>query len=82
MFLASWAVEAVIANEALVAFKAYDDVVALLAQLAVPVKVPVNDPVNEPVLYEALNARKLLDNVAILALLLDMFVANEALEAR
>ena len=85
------AIEAVKAYEAVVALeldkayeaeKAYDELIALLAQLAVPVNVPINEPVNDPVLYEALNAKNEDDKVDILELLLRILVLNDALEAR
>jgi hypothetical protein len=45
--------------------------------LAVPLKLPVKDPVNDPVLYEPLNAKKLLLNKEILALFVVILVLNE-----
>ena len=46
--------------------------------LAVPLKLPVNEPVNDPVLYELLNAKKLLLNEATEALFVIILVSNEA----
>jgi len=47
-----------------------------------PLPSPLNEPVNDPVVYELLNAKNEDDNVPILALLFNILLLNDALEAK